>query len=374
MRIAYVLTLAVPLAACAQAYPHGSPRDGGARDGAATDTNAPSDDAYVPGNDAFAPGDDAYAPGNDAYVAPVDASVPVDAHGTRIYLDRCTAAADCASGLCAQDRGGTHFCTRTCTSDLQCAHEHVCVTTPTGGICFPDDTGVPCSVGTPEQCVMGLCLGSPAGGHCTRTCSSAAECPSGYACTRAGGSAQKICVDIEVPCSAAADCATGYCTTFGCTAACDSAADCPGRLAGFPAYACDTRLGPQLCIPPADIAGSDPTGAPCPATGTNSCRSDACDTSPALPFPMCVQACTAQGGCGPGLGCFPLVDTGTIQLVCERAGTGDLTTPCAHGSDCVSGLCDGTGAVCTRLCADGLCPTGYTCQPVPGFSVSLCRP
>ena len=74
-------------------------------------------------------------------------------------------------------------------------------------------------------------------------------------------------------------------------------------------------------------------------------------------------------GCAPGLGCYPLIDGASLLLVCERAGTADFGTPCSTGRDCYSGLCDGTRAVCTRLCADGLCPTGFLCQPVPGFNL-----
>lgn len=380
MRRAYLLlTVVSVLGACAQAYPHGTPRDGGGDATLANDSGMPGVDAFIPGNDAFVvPGDDAFVPGSDAFVPPNDAYVsPTDAFVTPTgrYLDRCTTASECTSGLCVPDRGGTHFCSRTCTSDLQCAHEHVCA----AGTCVPDDTGAACSVGSPETCALGLCLGSAAGGHCTHGCTSAAECPAGYACSHVAGSSVQVCIDIEEPCSGAAACGGGYCTTFGCTAPCRSPADCPARLPGLPAYACNTSLGSAdpICIPPSDIVGSQPAGAivSCPAAGTNTCRSAACD--PDAPFgPSCVQACTAQGGCGAGLGCTPVPAGTDIVLVCERAGTTDLTLTCAHSYECVSGLCDGSGAVghCTRLCQDGLCPTGYTCQALAGFAISICRP
>jgi hypothetical protein len=371
-----VVGLAVLLGACASSgrFFH---QDGGPRDGAA------DIDAWTPPGIDGGPGHDAYVqPGTDAWVGPrPDAWVPPGTDGgptpgTRAYLDRCTAAADCASGLCAPDHGGTHFCTRSCTSGLDCAHGHVCAPSSGGNVCMPSDTGAPCSVGMPERCVMGMCLGSAGGGHCTRPCSSAADCPAGYACTMAGGSTTPICVDIEQPCTAAADCGTGLCIPgIGCTATCRTAADCPGRLAGLPAYTCGTiGTTSNVCVPPSDIAGSSPIGGNCGSTptGGNTCRSDACDTSAPL-GPMCTQSCTALGGCAPGLGCYPLIDGADLLLVCERAGTGDFGAACSTGRDCYSGLCDGTGAFCTRLCADGLCPTGYLCQPVPGFGVSLCR-
>lgn len=377
--------------AVANPSPHGGPRDAG-MDGTAADAFVPGTDAhpgvdaYVPGVDAWTPPNDAWSmtpndawtPPNDAWVAPNDAFV----QGTGRYLDRCTTSANCAGGVpCALDRGGTRFCTRACTTDTQCAHEHTCV----GGFCVPDDVGAACTTGTPDVCVHGLCLGTAGGGYCTRFCSNASECPSGYACSRSGGSSQKICVNVETNCTAggsecppATSTGAGYCTTFGCTTECDTAADCPMRLPGFPAYQCNRTLNPSgnpLCIPPADITGGDPIGDSCTATGIPTCRSDACDTTAPL-GPTCVQACTSLGGCPPGTGCQPLVDGADVYLVCELAGARDLTQVCAHSYECQSGLCDGSGAVghCTRLCNDGLCPTGYTCQPVGSFGFSMCRP
>ena len=63
--------------------------------------------------------------------------------GDSAYLDRCTLPTDCASDLCIADLGGTNFCTRLCSSDAECAAEHVCA----GGQCEPDDTGEPCASG-----------------------------------------------------------------------------------------------------------------------------------------------------------------------------------------------------------------------------------
>ena len=315
-------------------------------------------------------GTDAPVIGTDAPTLPVDAPTA----GTGRYLDRCTSAAGCASGLCAEDLGGTRFCTRSCSSDLQCAHEHICF----GGTCLADDTGAPCSVGAPESCATGMCLGSGAGGACTRSCASAGDCPAGYACTIAGGSSTRICVDIERPCTATgSECGTGLCDpALGCTATCRTVADCPATFAGLE-YACtfNAGAGANVCVPSPLVAGDDPIGAfsSCPPTGINACRSGACDPD-ALPVPACVQICTAQGGCPPGSGCFPLADATSITLVCERAGGRDLGESCANARECHSALCDGTSARCTRLCQDGLCPTGWRCEPVAGFGIAICRP
>ena len=88
---------------------------------------------------------------------------------------------------------------------------------------------------------------------------------------------------------------------------------------------------------------------------------------------MCTQSCTQEGGCGPGLGCWPSIVTSGITLFCSRAGNGAMGASCSTGRECDSGLCDGAG-FCTRLCTDdGLCPTGMRCDPVPGYPVSICR-
>jgi len=358
-----LLALAAVLVSCARGGPERTV------DASGLDGSVGLDAWVPPGTDAWVP------PGTDAWTPPVDAWVPPGTDGgppmgTRAYLDRCTTDADCASGHCADDLGPTRFCTRSCTSDGNCAHEHICL----AGLCQADDTGAPCT--SPAACATGMCLGTAAAGQCTRTCSSAAECPAGFACTIAGGSTSPICVDIEKPCTAAgSECGTGLCIpTLGCTATCRTAADCPGRFSGLPAYTCEIAFGSTspICAPPSDILGSDPIGASCPATGLNTCRSDGCDATAPL-GPMCTQACTALGGCAPGLGCYPLYDgTAPATLACERAGSADLGQACGTSRDCRSGLCD-TAGYCTRLCADGLCPSDMACTPIPGAGVALCR-
>lgn len=297
-----------------------------------------------------------------------DTGVPT---GTGRYLDRCSGGGDCATGLCVDDVGGTRMCTISCTTHRDCASEHVCAS----GVCIHDDTGASCATGSPASCALGLCIGNSTTGtgHCTRDCGSAADCPSGFACADAGG--VRVCVDIEHGCSGPEQCETGLCLSAqGCTSECRTAADCPRRLDGLEPYRCERAFGSTnpICVPPSDIMGGDPIGAACPATGFNTCRSAACDTA-APTGPMCTQACTQEGGCGSGLGCWPLVDGGSIVLVCSRGGSGAIGSACSTGRQCDSALCD-TAGFCTRLCTDdALCPTGMRCERVPGFSVSLCR-
>ncbi len=317
----------------------------------------------TPGVDAGPP-----IPGVDAGPPPRDAGPPVtpdagppvtpDAGPLGRYLDRCNTAADCASGQCVDDTGGTRMCSRSCGTHSDCASEHVCA----AGQCRRDDTGAVCSGSA--ACVLGLCAGDPSmgTGRCTRPCGSASDCPGGYACADAGG--VFICVNIEQGC---ATCGTGLCLAgpAGCTSSCRSAADCPTTLTGMP-YSCQSNL----CVPHASVMGSDPIGAPCSASGTNTCRSAACLVDGART--MCTQRCTEAGGCGPGFGCIPEDDGGGgVVLVCSRGGAGALTSSCTTGDQCDSGICD--GGRCTRLCTrDSLCPTGLRCVPRAGHSV--CAP
>ena len=343
-----------------------------------TDAGPPAGTDGGPGFDAGPPipGVDA-GPGTDAGppIPGVDAGPGPDAGppgGTGQYLDRCAVGGDCASGQCVDDVGGTRMCTMACSAHRDCASEHVC---GDDGLCHPDDTGVVCSLSAAGSCELGLCIGNTVAGtgHCTRPCANAGECPAGYACMAAGSG--RVCVDIEHGCGDGDDCESGLCLSAqGCTAECRTAADCPARLPGLPPYTCEIAFGSRapICVPPSDVLGADPIGATCSAVGTVTCRSGACDTAAPL-GPMCTQLCSQEGGCGPGLGCFPQVDGGSITQVCSRAGSRAISSSCGTGRECDSGLCD-TAGYCTRLCTDdGLCPSDMRCTPVPGFSVSLCR-
>jgi hypothetical protein len=287
---------------------------------------------------------------------------------TKSYLTKCAVNGECASGTCKT------FCTKACTTHGDCAHGQLC----SGGLCNVDDTGkTGCDLSSGSPCLE-FCFGSATAKHCTHSCASASECPAGYACSPASGG-KKVCVEIEKPCGDATQCASGlgFCGGVGCTAACDSASDCPLRLVGLPPYTCELRSGQKVCIAPADVLGADAIGATCPATGTNKCRSGACDpgTSP----PSCVQRCSTRGGCPPAYGCFPLEDPGppkSASLVCSAAGSLWLGDACTRGRDCLTGICQAPG-YCTRLCVDGLCPDGMSCVAAAltaddGTPIKLC--
>ncbi len=330
----------------------------------------PPIDHQVPPVDNYVPPVDNYVPPVDNYVPPVDNYVPPI---LRAYLDACGSDADCTSGMCATD--APRFCTRSCSVHSDCGNGQVCA----AGRCALDDTGMTgCNPATAAPCHL-YCYGAATSAHCTRDCSSPADCPSGYACSPVSG--RHVCVKIEIPCAGPTQCPSGlgFCGAgmVGCTANCTTAADCPLRLPipGFGAYTCEVRSGQSVCIPPADVLGSDPIGAVCAATGTVYCRSGACDDA-TVPS-TCNQNCTPNGGCGPGYGCYPEPTGADIYFVCHAAGRAWVNEACARSADCYTGLCD-TSGYCSRLCNDGLCPTGMHCldtglASVDGTRVMLCR-
>lgn len=350
--------------------------DGSVPDGdAATDGKPDGADSTLPDTGDTASPDTDPGDTDPGDTTPTDTGTDTGPKGA--LFDRCTGDGECTSGRCTP--AAPRFCTKACTASSECPDGLQCA----GGICQLDDTGkAGCNVTTGAGC-QNYCIGTTSASHCTHKCASAADCPAGFACSNVGGT--KVCIDIERPCGTADQCpgSLGFCGSggLGCTATCDSAADCPLRLVGLPAYACSTVSGKNVCVPPSDVLGSSSLGATCSATGTNLCRSGACDgsTSPA----SCAQRCTVRGGCPSGWGCFPLEDTGppkSTLLVCSVVtGTGFLGDSCTRGRDCLTALCQAGagGGYCTRLCVDGLCPTGMTCaasglSATDGTPIKLC--
>lgn len=349
--------------------PDAGPVDGGPVDAGPPDAGPPDAGPLDAGPPDAGPPDAGPPDAGPPDAGPPDAGPP-DAGPTGAYLDRCNVVGDCASGLCLSDRGDTRFCSRPCASETQCASDHVCVS----GRCEPDDVGALCD--EPTDCALALCAGNPAtgAGECTRTCSSARDCPAGFACSDAGGTF--VCVDIERPCT---QCGTGLCLTgTGCTATCRTSLDCPTTLAGL-AYQCVNMSGTPVCVPSAAVIGDDPKGATCRFSGpANLCRSGIC-IDDELGRSVCSQVCTEDGGCGDGSACIPADDGegGIINLCQDLGATLDLSEPCTTNAQCFSGLCHASLRICSRLCTDdGLCPTGLTCRPdaLGGGAFSACGP
>ena len=371
--------------------------DGAGVDGAAPD--APSSDA--PTMDVPSSIDVASA----VDVPPVTEAATSDAGPPGGYLDACTSDANCRSGHCLRTATGARYCTLSCAATSDCGTGFVCsLDTSTASLCVPDDTGLACTSGAGVSCAR-YCLANAEGGaaHCTRECSTGADCPGGFGCEDAPGRpGLRVCISVEQPCSANRDCTSDQCLSAGgitfCTAPCRSPADCPARMTVDDGTGTPTPLSPYLCqrvgtstqtfcVPPVQavatgidyVAGNHPLGASCGTGMVNLCISDVCDPATST----CLQACTPASGCPAGFGCRPWVPdaSGAVYLACQRAVLGSVAIngPCAHASDCATGLClpTGTGsAYCTRYCPDRLCPTGMRCVPdgtaFDGTPLSLC--
>lgn len=337
-----------------------------AADGGLVDAAADSRMTVDSGAQDSNPRPDTPAPDAGRDSGPDSGPIEVDAGALGARLDPCTTGDECASTRCDESR-----CTEICMNSGDCADDELCA----GGVCRRDDTGEMCAVADATTCALGLCLGDMSSGECTRPCESAGDCPSGFACSEIGG--EQVCMLIETPCTGGGtECRSGLCLSAqGCTATCRTAADCPPRATalGVQPYTCEIIGGAAspVCVPPADILGSDPIGSTCPASGTNTCRSGLCNPG-AMGGPVCTQTCTPDGGCPPGFGCKPEeVDVGVIELLCSRAGERAVGESCAGAADCESAMCNAPG-YCTRLCGDSLCPTGFRCEPIPTTSLRMC--
>jgi hypothetical protein len=322
-----------------------------------------------------------------------DADADADADADGIYLDPCAAHPECIEGHCLADSyWGDSHCARECSPSTpgSCAYEHYCVEADaTLAVCADAHMGLPCNPADPtaNACAYG-CVGVAGGGaHCTRPCTSAADCPGGYGCgyvhpaVPADG---KVCMLVNVPCPTGNECPSGVGACGGagswCSAPCQTAADCPRLGAGVPSYTCaiDSGVGYNVCqlndamLP---YIGENGLGTSC-ATNTD-CRSGMCANDGTGASPYCIEMCTVRGGCPHGFGCVPFRTSsgGAYSLFCVTAGRRNVGETCANGADCRSGYCDASR--CTRICNDGYCPTGTTCTSsgitADGTAIRVCR-
>ncbi len=167
----------------------------------------------------------------------------------------------------------------------------------------------------------------------------------------------------------------------------------------------DAQVGPppaDAAVPPADGAtvprGHRGYGEDC--TCANDCESGFCVDNKLRGARTCTERCDRDNDCpgvdtclqaevrpgGGGGDCPPLdlgLDPGQVVGVCYP---NETSFPCTSALQCTSGICLGIqppvpwadpADMCTVLCQDdSKCPSGYTCQNVPGQNgmVHACAP
>lgn len=241
--------------------------------------------------------------------------------------DMCTLASVCSDGECKGvgslncDDGNP--CTKdTCNPDVGCVH------TAQSGDC--DDNNVCTKY---DQCVNGICLGTPVicedGNVCTDD-----VCHPVVGCIHLPNSAQ---CDDGSACTEGDRCQGGWCTG-SLPANCDDGNVCTDDL-------CDTEAG---CYHVPNMASCDDGNA---CTEGDTCKGGIC--TPGMPKECDDQNMCTEDTCDPEKGCIHT----------PRSGPCDDGDPCTTGDVCVNGKCVGGSPT---DCSDGNVCTKDLCEPFKG--------
>ena len=109
--------------------------------------------------------------------------------------DVCASSADCLSGLCATQAGGS-FCTSLCDASRPCPGGFACEAVGEGtSVCVPEagslGLGAPCT--SNDACASDVCVTQGAADYCTRFCTASDPCPRDYACVALEGDPRSVC-------------------------------------------------------------------------------------------------------------------------------------------------------------------------------------
>lgn len=295
--------------------------------------------------------------------------VPVDA-GLGVGV-RCTADAECASGVCLASEG---VCTQTCASDADCAVASglaalVCgraaCASPEGCMqCVPPcgspnytcvaEVSTDCSLADDTYCLDCGC--AVATDHCVRNVGCFPPAPVGDACNLdrdcASGSCSTFADVCRVPVGAPCD-ATNCDACLGlpdgtthCSRECRTAADCNGD-----ACVGSRALAFYECQPPACAAGTCTVDRAPRAVGEachadEECASGTCFSTPRCSGGECIgegwcsAPCTGSADCGEGTSC--------VVIPCAEGQTTGCGNLCLHA--CVSFTdCGVFGGACSAL-------------------------
>jgi uncharacterized protein (TIGR03382 family) len=109
--------------------------------------------------------------------------------------DMCTSSADCLSGLCAMQGGGS-FCTALCDATSPCPRGFGCAPVDERtSVCVPEagSAGLGASCTSNEACASDVCVSQGERSYCTRFCGASDPCPRDYACVALEGDPRSIC-------------------------------------------------------------------------------------------------------------------------------------------------------------------------------------
>ncbi len=246
----------------------------------------------------------------------------------------CSGAADCQSGICADELTVTSdvydaakqesFCTKPCCTSADCDESTVCFATAARG----------------NYCVRPEWLG--------RTTTVGAGL---------GGGA----------CSVDADCRSGLCAAMSCADTCCSTAHSATECS--PGTTCDFGIFPGNAF---DVHYT----AYCTATSGTGANGSTCASSEQCMGGLCAQdnrchdACRNSQDCGSssqecGYAISPVMTSAFIAACSSSPGTGEEGASCQGDGDCLSGFCDSASMQCTDVCfADSDCTAnGWRCRP-----------
>ena len=305
----------------------------------------------------------------------------------------CSSQADCGGDRCVNVSGtgqcirvdpttGSPSCTTAptgCDNDSDCRSDEVC--NMSTGACEPapmgSGLGEPCEDNT--GCASGLCLPTPSGTVCSRSCDwlDVGSCPSGFYCDgdAVGACGTGACLagaagagDLGDACDSDTDCASLYCATGVCATPC-----IPGGASGCPdGFRCQIGAG-------ANCGACKQTGDVGDACDTNEdCTSRICAKREADGATFCTDVCAEDADCRPPLTCDSVGDR---RLCVPPKGDfprpGEPGAPCRNAADCDSQLCamDGDKTFCTNACTDdSACADGFRCQGTEDEGTRVCAP
>ena len=264
----------------------------------------------------------------------------------------CKEDKDCTAGACALKADGTKVCASPCTADADCGKAEACqdvsgvkVCVEAGAsLCAPCVSNSACTYGDDD----GVCVaGGSAGNFCGTSCTTTADCVSGYSCDDVKDVASKDAKQC-VPENKAVCACSGYAIATAAKTTC-FAAGLPG---------CTST---RQCL--ADGAAGAPTGGGLGACTTKAPEKETCDGIDN----NCDGATDEDGakGCDDGNGCTADTCEGGKGCVHNKldATSCDDGSACTKGDTCQVGLCTGVTVSCddSNPCTDEACDIAAGC-------------